>query len=65
VRARFVVDEAQRQVEAQAVAAVAVVGNAHGFLSGHVVFGWSTIWEKFPKFANDFQGVAAQDISRV
>jgi hypothetical protein len=22
------------------------------------------IWEKFPKFANDFQGVAAQDISR-
>ena len=23
-----------------------------------------TIWEKFPKFANDFQGVAAQDISR-
>ena len=30
-----------------------------------VVFGRSAIWEKFPKFANDFQGVAAQDISRV
>ena len=31
VRARLVVDEAQREVEAQAVAAVAVVGDTHVF----------------------------------
>src|SRR4029079_8729149 len=65
VGARLVVDETQREIETQSIAAVTVVRNPDWrFLPVLCVYCLTRIWEKFPKFGTDFQGAAAQDISR-